>query len=436
MTRLRARGWPGAAPRGFVRQVGERVRIDRIAAGGDGVGRLADGRAVFVPRTAPGDEVDIALTRTAARFARGRVLQVLVPGPGRVDPVCPHYTRDRCGGCQLQHLGVEAQREARRSIAGDAIRRIAKLPLEADPTLEPAESAWGYRAKITLACAVDGKTGYHPLDGGPVFELEACPIAAPALNAVWQRVRTARRLWPRTLERLVLRLDREAGLHLVFETGEGPIWTEGPALHRAVADQTALTVWWRPAGGAARAMAGAASAYPATAFEQVNPAMGDRVRTRAIEGLGPVAGRRVWDLYAGIGETSSRLAEAGATVQSVEWDRGAVAAAEEAQRPYGARIERVTGPAEAVVRSLGAPDLVITNPPRTGMDRDVVMELVRRHPERIVYVSCDPATLARDLGWLAGGAGGTATYRLAALDAFDLFPQTAHIESVAVLERA
>ncbi len=414
----------------------ERVGIERIAAGGDGVGRLADGRAVFVPRTAPGDTVSIALTRTAARFARGRVLEVLEPGPGRVEPACPHYHRDRCGGCQLQHLAADHQRAARRSIVGDAIRRIARMPLDVDPELEPAPSEWQYRAKITLTRGGDGRVGYHPLEGGSVFQLETCHLAAGSLNLLWHRVVLARRHWPRTLERLVLRLDRDGGQHLVFETAAGPHWTTGPAFHREIASAGApLTVWWRPDGGAARAVAGAESAYPATAFAQVNPGMGDRVRARAIQHLGAVDGRRVWDLYAGVGETSVRLAEAGATVESVEWDRGAVAAAEEAQRIYGRRIERVTGAAEKVVGSLGRPDLVITNPPRTGMGREVVDELVRRGPERIVYVSCDPATLARDLGRLAGSAEGPATYRLASLELFDLFPQTAHVESVAVMER-
>ena len=407
----------------------ERVRIDRIAGGGDGVGRLADGRAVFVPRTAPGDEVEIVLAKSAARFARGRVARILEAGPGRVEPACPHYERDGCGGCQLQHLAPDGQREARRSIVGDAIRRIAKLPLDVDPSLEPAASPWGYRAKITLARGGGGKTGYHSLDGGPVFELEACHLAAPALNALWGRLRGARRHWPRALERLVLRLDRQAGEHLVFETGPGPIWNGGRGLHRDVAAEAPLTVWWRPSGGAARAMAGAETAYPATAFEQVNPAMGDRVRSRAIEALGEVNGRRVWDLYAGIGETSTRLAQAGAVVQSVEWDRGALAVAEELQRDFGRRIDRVAGAVELVVGSLGSPDLVVTNPPRTGMHREVVAELARRRPDRIVYISCDAATLARDLGGLAG-------YRLAGLEAFDLFPQTAHVESVAILERA
>jgi 23S rRNA (uracil1939-C5)-methyltransferase len=409
----------------------ELVRIDRIAAGGDGVGRLADGRVAFVPRTAPGDLAECRIGRTAPRFVRARMVRLVEPGPDRVEPPCRHYLDDECGGCQLQHLDSSAQRSARRAIAGDAVRRIAKIPCQ-DPPLEPTDAEFGYRAKISLTRGSDGRIGYHRLDQpGRVFQLERCLIARSELMELWRRLSAARRLLPATLARVVLRLDRQNGEHLILETGEGPVWQGGAELRAAVRGDRALTVWLEPGGGAARVVAGADSAYPATAFEQVNPMMGDRVRARAVERLGAVAGRRVWDLYSGIGETSSILATAGATVESVERDLGAVAEAERRQSALGRRVERVSGPVEAVAGSLGRPDLVVANPPRSGMDRRVVDELVARRPERIVYVSCDPATLARDLGHLARGG-----YRLAGLEAFDLFPQTAHVESVAVVEPA
>jgi 23S rRNA (uracil1939-C5)-methyltransferase len=139
--------------------------------------------------------------------------------------------------------------------------------------------------------------------------------------------------------------------------------------------------------------------------------------------LGPVAGRAVWDLYAGIGETTSALVAAGARVESVESDRRAVAEAER----RGPAARRHTGRVEAVLGELRPPELVVTNPPRTGMDAAVPAALERLRPERVVYVSCDPATLARDLGRLPG-------FRLTEVVAFDLFPQTAHVETVAVLE--
>ena len=170
-------------------------------------------------------------------------------------------------------------------------------------------------------------------------------------------------------------------------------------------------------------MAGASEAYPATVFEQVHPEMGDRVREFAVQQLGDPAGRKVWDLYAGIGETTTSLVSRGSAVESVELDRRAVAEAE--RRGPGAR--RLAGRVEDLLPRLQRPDLVILNPPRGGTDLRVTTELGRLRPDRVVYISCDPATLARDLQRLPG-------FDLKLVEAFDLFPQTTHVETVAVLE--
>jgi 23S rRNA (uracil1939-C5)-methyltransferase len=403
------------------------VRILRVAAGGDGVGRLEDGRAVFVPRSAPGDLVELAGLRSQRRFARARVARVLEPGPGRIEPPCPHYVDDECGGCQLQHLASGAQREARRSIVGDAFRRLARLELS-DPEIEPADQELEYRTKITLhADPRAGTIGLHPYGRAEqVFELRRCLITVAELNRLWASLRTLRHLFPPRLETLMLRLDRMGQSHAVFQSARGARWPHPLALRDALAaDGIEATIWWRDEGGEPRSVAGRGDPFPATVFEQVHPVMGDRVRAFAIASLGPAAGRVIWDLYAGIGETTATLAKSGATVESVEWDERAVAEAE----ARGPSARRVAGKVEDVLGRLGTPDLVVTNPPRVGMDPRVPAELERRQPERIVYISCDPATLARDVARLS-------SYRIGGLRAFDLFPQTAHVETVAVLERA
>jgi 23S rRNA (uracil1939-C5)-methyltransferase len=172
-------------------------------------------------------------------------------------------------------------------------------------------------------------------------------------------------------------------------------------------------------------MAGSGEAFPATVFEQVHPEMGDLVRQFAVEQLGDVSGRKVWDLYAGIGETTALLAGRRAIVESVELDRRAVAEAE----ARGPAARRLAGRVEDMLRKLGRPDRVIVNPPRTGMDERVTEELDRLRPDRVVYISCDPATLARDILRLGH-------FQLLQVQAFDLFPQTTHVETVAVLEPA
>jgi len=406
------------------------LEIGSIAAGGDGVGRLADGRVAFVPRTAPGDRIRMAIVREHARFVRGRLLEVERPGPGRVEPRCEHYEADRCGGCQLQHLDSATQRAARRAIVGDALRRIAGFEVD-DPSLEPPLAEWGYRSKITVGRGRGRRFGFHPLDQPrDCFALRRCEIAEPTLNQAWEALREATRLLPGRAERLVLRLDHAGRVHLVVEDATEAAWGRASDLARVVREAgVEPVVWWQPGEGAPRVLAGRDDAYAPTAFRQVNPAMGEVVRAAALEALGDPSGRRVWDLYAGIGETSAGLAALGASVVSVERDARAVALAESAG---DGAIDRRVGIVEELVASLPAPDLVITNPPRAGMARLAVERLRECPAERVVYVSCDPATLARDLKLLTEGG----SFRLAAVSSFDLFPQTAHVESVAVVERA
>lgn len=414
------------------------VRILRIAAGGDGVGALSDGRTIFVPRTAPGDLVELGRVKHAKRFSRGRLARVLEPGPNRVVPACPHYTRDDCGGCQLQHLNAAAQLSAKQSIVGETLRRLGKVEVP-DPSVIPAGKMWEYRAKISLARDARGRIGLHPMDRpAEVFDLKHCYITEPALMAVWSVIYRERRLLPEDLSSLVLRLDRLGGRHVVVETGGKRVWQRGAELHRALlAASVTAVVWYQPEGGAPRVVAGAADAYPATVFEQVNPEMGDTVRAYAIERLGPVAGCHVWDLYSGIGETTAALLAAGATVESVEADpravrlalsraRKALGIGAEGSLPRG--IAGHVGRVEDTLAKLKDPDLIIANPPRGGIESRAIDGILERKARRFVYISCDPATLARDVARLAPG------FRTAGVQAFDLFPQTAHVETVAGLE--
>lgn len=410
----------------------ELVRIERIASGGDGVGRLADGRVVFVPRTAPGDRVEAVRIRRERKLARATVGRVVEPGPGRVEPRCRHYTGDRCGGCQLQHLESGVQQAARRAIVGDALRRVGRLDVP-DPPLVPADAEWNYRARIALHQGSSGAIGFHRQgDPSQVFELAECHVAARDLNTLWNEVQRVRNLLP-AIDTLTLRRER-GGVRHVLVRGSDAAWPHATRFAGHLAAGGAVT-WWHPAGGAARVVAvrggersaaSESSSFPATVFEQVNPAMGDRVRHFAVEALGDVGGRSAWDLYAGIGETSALLASRGARVESVERDARAVDVASRG----GAGVRRHALPAEEAVATLGAPDLVLANPPRTGLAPAVADAIAAHRPARFVYISCDPATLARDIRRLGDG------WRLTSVTAFDLFPQTAHVESVAVLEPA
>ncbi|HEX3927576.1 MAG TPA: hypothetical protein VHW65_06225 [Gemmatimonadales bacterium] len=402
------------------------VVVRAIAAGGDGVASLPDGRTVFIPRAAPGDVVTLDRVRLHARFARAEIETIVTASTDRVDPPCPHYQRDRCGGCQLMHLDAGAQRGAKARIAGDAMRRLARIDM-ADPVVTAAPQQFHYRAKVTMAVQ-GGRMGFHPLgEAERVFDVQECWIAEPALGVLHRAVRAAMRLLPGDTSRVVFRRDRGGALHLMVRTTGSAAWTTSEALAGAIAGAgVTATLWWHPEGGVPRAMAGAADPWPATVFEQVHPAMGDLVRQAAVAAAGDVNGKQAWDLYAGIGETTAALATAGAVVESVELDRRAV---ELATRIGPAGPVRHAGAVEAMIGRLQPAAVVVTNPPRTGMDSSVTTALAASAAERIVYVSCDPATLARDIARL------NSRFRLASLAVFDQFPQTSHLESLAVLER-
>lgn len=440
------------------------LTIERIAAGGDGVAR-ADGLAVFVPRTAPGDVAQVAYV-SHARHGRGRVLQILTPSVHRIAPACAHYERDRCGGCQLQHLDAASQQDARRHIVQDTLRRIGKrdVPL---PSLETGDE-WGYRSRLTLTLRRKGHGwmgGLHPHDDASrIFALETCLIAHPLLVAVWQNIRVLLREASPAVPtvtansptgaslRLSLRLDSEAAVagqvavQLVFEGGrEWPDqaeWVE--AAQRA--DSRVRGVWWTPErqptmkeGARGAVVAPTADYLPqareALAFAQVNAGIAARLRDVVFEGVQRFAPRRVLDGYAGTGTLSERLARAGVPVIAVEADpAGAESAARRLAQvgDEGVRSRVVCDLMERAIASLETPvDVVVLNPPRRGVHADVTSWLeapAQRQVRGVVYVSCDPATLARDLSRLP-------SWRVEQVQCFDMFPQTAHVETVCVLHR-
>ncbi len=406
------------------------VEILRLAAGGDGVGRWTDGRAVFVPRTAPGDLVEVEARRVYRRHVAGRVRRLISPGPGRVSPRCAHYDGDDCGGCQFQHLALDVQLEAKSSMVGDALRRIGKVACS-DPEVHSDGRAWGYRNKITLSRNDAGSGfGFHCYhDPNRVFDLDRCEIAAPGLNELWDALAPRVNDLGPEVERLVLRLDPDGGQHILVRTGSN---RAGDSAQVAAALEALgpATVWHEPRGGPARRLAGPVADRGAVGFEQVNREMAARVRHDALEDLAPVDGCHVWDLYAGSGEASRDLAAAGATVEAVERDPHAGELGR--HRASGLPVRWHEGDVEAVLPRLAPSDRVMVNPPRTGLSRRACRLLLDRRPRRMVYVSCDPATLARDLGiLLAGGAD----YQVTRVRAYDLFPQTAHVETVVRVER-
>ena len=430
-----------------------RLAIDSIAAGGDGVGR-ADGFVVFVPRTAPGDIAEVEWSGKG-RFGRGRVIALDAPSPVRVNPPCEHYVRDRCGGCQLQHMSYAAQLDAKGAIVRDALERIGKRR-EAKPHVRRSANEWRYRRKLTMALRRRGErwiAGLHPYDSPDrVFGLRDCPITELPVLAAWREVMAASDDLPNAAElRGAVRLS-DAGVSFVLEGGRrwpraerflerapslGALWwvregAEAPELvaHRATAQRGAGESPSGTAKDAAPVRLGRPSAedddnVPGASFEQVNADVAAELKSYVIERVMLHAPRTLVDAYSGAGDLASALASAGIRVTAIELDAAAAARCGDLlpadSRSIAARVE------DALPSALPA-DVVVLNPPRSGVNERVTTELQERAPETraIVYVSCNPATLARDLSRLP-------RWRIASLVAFDMFPQTAHVETVCEL---
>jgi 23S rRNA (uracil1939-C5)-methyltransferase len=400
--------------------------IERIAAGGDGVGR-AEGMVVFVPRSAPGDRVRVRLD-VRKRFAHGEIVELLAPSSERVDPPCGHYRVDRCGGCQLQHMKYESQIAAKRAVVRDSLSRIAKRDV-ALPELEPSSREWRYRRKLTLAMrrAHGGAwvIGLHPYDDPVgVFQLEDCPITEERVVAVWKDVMRAQEHFPNANElRAAVQLSDDDAVSIVMEGAHD--WPARGAFFEAVT--AAKSLWWKPVHRARMLVAerGAFGVGGSASFVQVNAAVAERMHAYVLERARAHSPRTVIDAYAGSGATAIPLAGDGARVIAIEADRDAVARCAAAlpagSQAIAARVEDV------IARSLPA-DLVLINPPRTGVHEEVAraLQIHAPSPRAVIYVSCDPATLARDLTRLP-------RYRVASLRSFDMFPQTAHVETVCEL---
>jgi 23S rRNA (uracil1939-C5)-methyltransferase len=401
------------------------VAIDSIAAGGDGVGR-ANGRVVFVPRSAPGDVGLIEMPDTG-RFARAEFQEVRAPSPQRVQPSCAHFVIDRCGGCQLQHIGYGAQLQAKARIVRDTMQRIGRreVPL---PVVHPSATPWRYRRKLTLAMRRRGTqwiAGLHPFDDARrVFRLEDCPITHQDVLDVWREVLAAATDLPTANElRGALRLDDENTASLTIEGGRE--WPSSQTFFAAVPRLAAL--WWIPERQSRRRLhtREAGTSAPGASFAQVNPAVAAPLRQRVVAAAMARRPTTAVDGYSGLGDIARALATQGVRVTAIELDRDA-AAWNAARLPTGSRA--LAGRVEQLLAGALPADLVILNPPRAGVDKRVteILDAARPAPEAIIYVSCDPATLARDVARLP-------RYRIASLDSWDMFPQTAHVETVCEL---
>jgi 23S rRNA (uracil1939-C5)-methyltransferase len=378
---------------------------------------------VFVPRSAPGDVLDARITGKKS-FGRGRIARIEEPSADRVDPPCPHYTIDHCGGCQIQHLSYAAQIRAKSGIIRDGLTRIGKRDAAAPP-VTPSPAGWRYRAKLTLAIRrtpAGRRIGLHPFDDADaVFQLNDCPITDERVVAVWRSIFANASLLPDAADRGSVRIFDNGSASVVIEGDTR--WPNSTSFMEAVPEIVAL--WWKPENQARRLVAEREATRGSASFVQVNPAMADVLRQHVFERVRAHSPRTMIDGYAGSGATSIPLAKAGIRVTAIELDADAAAACASLLPPESRSLE---GRVEDLLPQVLPAEVVLLNPPRTGLAEQVPAQLESAsvYPKAIIYVSCNPATLGRDLARLP-------SYRIASVRGFDMFPQTAHVETVCEL---
>jgi len=419
------------------------LEIDDLSSSGAGVGRAEDGRAVFVPLTVPGERVRARIVQERKTWARAELVEVLEASEDRREPRCPLY--DRCGGCQLQHVRYERQVSWKADRIREALSRIGGIEID-EIEVESATEEFRYRNRVsfTLKRIRGGLNfaGFHERDRphrivdvrGECFlpEREILPVWI-ALRAAWDE--DAQRLPPGAELRLTLRATDE-GVVLVIEGGRPGNEDSRNAAALIEEIPTLRAIWHRPErADRALLLAGARSlrdgwfgeqlAVASSAFLQVNREGAHAVHEMVMGELGYPAGMMVIDAYAGVGGYARRLARAGAVAVAIEVDAAATRIAA-TEAPEGLTVDR--GRVEDRITEYLPADRVILNPPRAGVGEAVTDALVASPVPRIVYVSCDPATLARDLSRLASA------YSVVGVRAYDLFPQTAHVEIVVTLD--
>lgn len=419
------------------------LEIDDITSQGSGVGRSPTGRAVFVPRTAPGDHVRALITDERTSWARADLVEVVEASPDRRTAPCALY--DRCGGCQIQHVRYARQVAWKADRIREALARIGGIELE-EIEVEPAEAEYGYRNRVsfTLKRLRSGRVlaGYHERDrpGRIVDVHDECLLPEAPIGPVWTQLRAK---WGGRADflpagrqlRLTLRAVDE-GVVLVVEGGHPGNDDSRRASELLAEIDGLLAIWHRPERSERPLLlAGETSvrdrwfgeelALESSAFLQVNREGAHAVHRSVLGELGSPDGLRVVDAYAGVAGYGRRLARHGAEVVAIESDPVAARMARE-DAPEGLTVDerRVE---DRLADHLPA-DLVILNPPRAGVDEAVTDALVATPVPRVVYVSCDPATLARDLERLRD------IYVIRRVRGFDLFPQTAHVETVVTLD--
>jgi 23S rRNA (uracil1939-C5)-methyltransferase len=380
------------------------VEVERILPGGMGLAH-AGGKTVFVSLAAPGDRLRVRVDREQGNVLFASIEEIITPSPLRVEPPCPYF--GRCGGCDFQQLTYEAQLAAKAEIIRDCLHRIARFESVPDFIVTPSPDNWRYRMRATWQIDREQRTvGYYERGSRRVCDVVDCAVLQPALQEKLEKVRATE--WSRFPEELK---------HLDVVQGENGV-SFAPAFAGFQTNELSLAVQ------------GEVYQFNAETFFQINPSLLGPLVDFA---LADASGESVLDLYCGVGLFTLPLARRFKNVVGVEANPAAARYARRNLQRAGLMNARVTTASVTDwFRSdpVGPVDFILLDPPRAGAESAVIKGILDLRPAAISYVSCDPATLARDLKKLVAGG-----YAVDSIEGFDLFPQTHHVETVVHLRR-
>lgn len=385
--------------------------LTALAPTGEAIGR-AEGLVVFVPYALPGERVEVEIVFRRKGFARARLLRVVQAAAERVSPACPHFTR--CGGCDLQHLPYPAQLAFKTGAVREQLRRIGGF---AEPPVQPCAPSprpLRYRNHVQFAVTEDRTLGFFAAGGRRAVSIDDCPITAPEVMALARGTRA----------RAGETLDARAGL-----TGHGVACHTRDARGAVIASSGDGAVHER--------LAGIDFAFHPEGFFQVNPFAAATLIDEALRAAQPQPGQRALDVYCGVGTFTLPLARVTGHATGLELEGRALPFARRNAEEAGlsAATHFISGPATVSLRRPeirdGHWDVILVDPPRAGLEPEALDALLALEAPRLVYVSCDPATLARDLARFVANR-----YALEHVQPVDLFPQTRHVEAVASLRAA
>lgn len=400
--------------------------LEKFAYGGEAMGRLSDGRAVFVPFGMPGEEVRVEITEDKSRFARAKLVEVFSPSEKRIEPRCRHFMQ--CGGCHYQHIPYEEQVKIKADILVDQLQRIGKIE---NPPINPSVASplpWNYRNQIQFHLSEEGQLGFRAASAETTVPIRECHLPEEPVNMLWPQLDLE--AIP-GLDRVGIRLGENNDLMVVLRSSDP---------HPVGLDlDTPLSVVHLGPGGSL-VMAGddhivietqkRLFRVSAGAFFLANTALAAEMVNHLLKSIPRANEVTVIDAYCGVGMFSAFLAPKVSRLISIE---SSPTACEDfaANLDEFDNVELYEAPVEDVLLGLDVqPDVIVVDPPRSGLARQALDGILSLAPPTLAYISCDPATLARDGKRLINGG-----YQLEEITPFDLFPQTFHIESISIWKK-